>query len=515
MSESDSDDESLKSFRTGSAMSSTSHTSIGLQVTDCTSRRNTIRAMEKLEFELTKHMKSLLLSQAKGDMASIPIFEEKIKKNQEETERKVSELRSLPPCLDANCPDHTILTPTKLFLNSSKTIPSQKRKNEKEDSEGFAFPKKTARPTTPTKAIEPLQTKNNFETLTPDPDPIIKMATENIASKPTAPRPITLKVSKNYREQIKIITETFPDLQIKTAGDYFKLYPNNIDQSRSLSHFLESDKQFQFYTVPIIENKPLKVVIKLLPRVTLPEEITIDLEELGFTVTSCTQMISKRTKLELPFFLITLPRNDFNLTIRQLTHLHYLKISVEGYSIRGVTQCYKCNNFYHTAANCFMQPRCIKCGKDHMTKDCAITEKVDNPFCINCHVYGHTACYTKCPRFPKPKSAPPKISSNKNIFKSNNVKENISFANVVTGKTQSNPTPQPPIQRKSRENQSTFQSFLPTDTNFSDIQNIIDLFKIISNILKQCPKLINILPALKATNDYKQQAFLILQALMD
>ncbi|GFV89006.1 hypothetical protein TNCV_4912061 [Trichonephila clavipes] len=241
------------------------------------------------KFELTDHMKSLLLSEAKRDMASIPKIEKKIKKNQEEKERKVSELRSLPPCLDANCPDHTILSPTRLFPNSSKTIQSQKRKNEKEDSEGFAFPKKTARPTTPTKALEPLQTKNNFETLTPDPDPIIKMATENIASKPTAPHPITLKVSKNYREQIKI-TETFPDLQIKTAGDYFKLYPNNIDQSRSLSHFLESDKQFQFYTVPIIENKPLKVVIKGLPRVTLPEEITIDLEELGFTVTSCTQI---------------------------------------------------------------------------------------------------------------------------------------------------------------------------------------------------------------------------------
>ncbi|GFW96308.1 hypothetical protein TNCV_572791 [Trichonephila clavipes] len=244
MSESDSDDESLKSFRPASAMSTTSNTSTGLQVSDCKLRRNAIRAMEKLEFELTNHMKSLLLSQAKGDTASIPKFEKKIKKNQEEKERKVSELRSLPPCLDANCPDHTILSPTKLFPNSSKTIQSQKRKSEKEDSEGFAFPKKTARPTTPTKVLEPLQTKNNFESLTPDPDPIIKMATENIASKPTAPHPITLKVSKNYREQIKIITETFPDLQIKTAGDYFKLYPNNIDQSRSLSHFLESDNQF-------------------------------------------------------------------------------------------------------------------------------------------------------------------------------------------------------------------------------------------------------------------------------
>ncbi|GFT88414.1 uncharacterized protein TNCV_1294371 [Trichonephila clavipes] len=408
MSESDSDDESSKSIRPGSAMSTKSDSSTGLQMSDCLKRRKAIRALDRLDFELTKHKAALVFNQTKGDWPSALQLEKKILKNEEEKERKVSELRNLPPCLDANCPDHTLLSPTKLVPNSSKTIQSQKRKSGKEDSEGFAFPKKTARPTTPTKVLEPLPTKNNFESLTPDPDPIIKMATENIASKPTAPHPITLKVSKNYREQIKIITETFPDLQIKTAGDYFKLYPSNIDQSRSLSHFLESDNQFQFYTVPIIENKPLKVVIKGLPRVTLTEEITIDLEELGFTVTSCTQMISKRTKLELPFFLITLPRNDFNLTIRQLTHLHYLRISVEGYSIRGVTQCYKCNNFYHTAANCFMQPRCIKCGKDHMTKDCSITERVDNPFCINCHVYGHTACYTKCPRFPKPKSAPQK-----------------------------------------------------------------------------------------------------------
>ncbi|GFU20322.1 integrase catalytic domain-containing protein [Trichonephila clavipes] len=286
-----------------------------------------------------------------------------------------------------------------------ETLPKSQR-GEVKQSRAHSFPKKTARPIIPTKALEPLQTKNNFETLTPDPDPIIKMTTENIAPKPRAPHPITLKVSKNYRDQIKMINETFPDMQIKTAGDYFKLYPNTIDQSRSLTHFLESDSQFQFYTIPLLENKPLKVVIKGLPRVTLPEEITIDLEELGFTVTSCTQMISKCTKLELPFFLVTLPRNDFNLTIRQLTHLHYLKISVEGYSIRGVTQCYECNNFYHTAANCFMQPRCLNWGKDHMTKDCNITERVDNPYCINCHVYGHTACYTKCPRFLKPKSAP-------------------------------------------------------------------------------------------------------------
>ncbi|GFS85360.1 hypothetical protein TNCV_75861 [Trichonephila clavipes] len=267
MSESESDDESMKSHRPGSAMSTKSESSIGLPMSDCMKRRLAIKFMEKLDYELTAHMKTLVNNRARGDMAIIPQLEKMIK-NQEEKERKVSELRTIPPCLDANCPDHTLLFPITSEPKSSKLKnQSQKRKNEKEDLEGFAFPKKTARPITPTKALEPLQTQNNFETLTADPEPVIKMTTENITPKPRAINPITLKVSKNYREQIKMINETFPDIQIKSAGEYFKLFPNNIDQSRSLTHFLESDIEYQFYTIPLQENKPLKVVIKGLPRV--------------------------------------------------------------------------------------------------------------------------------------------------------------------------------------------------------------------------------------------------------
>ncbi|GFV38562.1 uncharacterized protein TNCV_3224681 [Trichonephila clavipes] len=81
------------------------------------------------------------------------------------------------------------------------------------------------------------------------------------------------------------------------------------------------------------------------------------------------------TKDTLPFFLVTLPRNTFNATIHDLSHLGHLQIRVEGYSIRGVTQFCKCNNFFHTAANCFMKPRCLKCGKEHITKNCEITNR--------------------------------------------------------------------------------------------------------------------------------------------
>ncbi|GFV75006.1 hypothetical protein TNCV_4376111 [Trichonephila clavipes] len=30
-------------------------------------------------------------------------------------------------------------------------------------------------------------------------------------------------------------------------------------------------------------------------------------------------------------------------------------------------------------------------------------ERQENPFCINCQDFGHSACYTKCPKFPQPK----------------------------------------------------------------------------------------------------------------
>ncbi|GFX27880.1 nucleic-acid-binding protein from transposon X-element [Trichonephila clavipes] len=254
------------------------------------------------------------------------------------------------------------LEPTPDNLKSNNKKKPQKRKNKKQDSEGFAFPTKSARPTTPTPVLEPIPTQNNFENLNQEPEQMIDSTQENNSPISKPPYPITLKTAKNYRDQLKKISENFPNISIKTTGDYIKLFPKTEEEKGNLAHFLELDKNYHFYVTQPKENKPLKVVLKGLPRVTLPEDIQIDLEALGCTISSCSQLISKRTKLELPFFLVTLPRNNKSTTIFDPTHLGFLQIRVEGYSMNGVTQCYKCNNFFHTAANCFMKPRCLKCA---------------------------------------------------------------------------------------------------------------------------------------------------------
>ncbi|GFU09442.1 general transcription factor II-I repeat domain-containing protein 2 [Trichonephila clavipes] len=58
-------------------------------------------------------------------------------------------------------------------------------------------------------------------------------------------------------------------------------------------HFLGENDDFEFYVIPPKEIKPIKIVIKGLPRCTKPSDIQLDLEELGYTVTSSNQLISK------------------------------------------------------------------------------------------------------------------------------------------------------------------------------------------------------------------------------
>ncbi|GFW96326.1 uncharacterized protein TNCV_1294091 [Trichonephila clavipes] len=238
-----------------------------------------------------------------------------------------------------------------------------------------------------------------------------------------------------------------------------------------------------------LKTKPIKIVIKGLPGCTKTEDIINDLEHQGYSDCSCNQLTSKRTKLPLPFFLITLTRNKENLTIFDLKHVGHMQVKIEGYSVKGTTQCFNCNDFFHTAANCHMTPRCLKCGKAHLTKDCDIKERQENPFCINCEVYGHTACYTKCPKFPKPRLGNPVENRNKKVFTSKNVVEGISFASMVSGKPK-NADPQPSNTNSNNAERQSHRSTPPTDEiNSSDFQDIIALFKIVSNIFKQFPKL--------------------------
>ncbi|GFX78962.1 uncharacterized protein TNCV_3912511 [Trichonephila clavipes] len=71
-----------------------------------------------------------------------------------------------------------------------------KRKNSKNNSDDFVFLSKTARPTTPTPVLEPIEVQNSYENLDQDPEISVPITTDIPA--PPLPTPIFLKIKKNY-----------------------------------------------------------------------------------------------------------------------------------------------------------------------------------------------------------------------------------------------------------------------------------------------------------------------------
>ncbi|GFV85261.1 uncharacterized protein TNCV_928921 [Trichonephila clavipes] len=157
-----------------------------------------------------------------------------------------------------------------------------------------------------------------------------------------------------------------------------------------------------------------------------------------------------------------------------------------------------------------MQPRCLKCGKNHATRNCLIKERQENPFCINSQDYGHSACYTKCPKLPQPKKGTPfGDPKKKRNFASKWIKEEISFANVVSGEVPN----QIPIDDKKGDSPHGFLS--QDSNNTSDLTQVLELFQIISNLVKKNPKILDLLTKFKKANSDEEKTCLLAEAIMD
>ncbi|GFT57639.1 hypothetical protein TNCV_3608041 [Trichonephila clavipes] len=120
---------------------------------------------------------------------------------------------------------------------------------------------------------------------------------------PLNPYPVMLKIKDNFRDQMKLIINKFPNLRNRIVGDVVKMFSNDHEERRSLIQFLKTDIDFEFYVIDVKKDKPIKAVIKDLPNSSKTDDITSDLADVGFKIESCTQLTSQRTKKPLPFIL--------------------------------------------------------------------------------------------------------------------------------------------------------------------------------------------------------------------
>ncbi|GFT20255.1 nucleic-acid-binding protein from transposon X-element [Trichonephila clavipes] len=366
-------------------------------------------------------------------------------------------------------------------------LPKPNLQKRKENDDDFVSPSRRQTIKKPNLILMPnfsIETGNKFSNLkdqeiagtSNDNTTIIDTPPSTNTTKTYLPPPIMLKTTEETREHMKIITTAFLNIRNKLSGELIKLYTNNSIDYHKLLNLLDQHK-FQYHVITPKDERSIKVVIKGLPSDTDINDIKTDLAEQGFTNTKVSQLIGRITKQTLPVFMVTLPRNINNANIFQIKTLSYLSIRVEGYEGTGVTQCYSCNRFNHTADNCHMIPRWLKCGEAHQTKDCPI-QRVDTAYCINCQVHGHMANYSKCPLFPKP-SKGKTTKNNYTTVVDSIVRPNTTYAQATntTKPTQNKNTQQmaprvseaPAISSLNQTNRNFNK--LPTTQNFNLIEN--------------------------------------------
>lgn len=187
----------------------------------------------------------------------------------------------------------------------------------------------------------------------------------------------------------------------KIYRDSKKIYPADSDTHRKITKIL-TDKSIKHHTFVLPEDKHFRVVIKGLPKESDIDEIKNELTYNGIVFLDIIQLTKRRDGVKhlLPVFLVTLPKSDNAKEIYNIEYMTQLRITVEKYNGRpGPSQCHRCQSFHHSARFCTHDPKCVKCGGDHLSHTCQKTR--DTPAtCANCGG-DHPANYTKCSAFPK------------------------------------------------------------------------------------------------------------------
>lgn len=79
---------------------------------------------------------------------------------------------------------------------------------------------------------------------------------------------------------------------------------------------------------------------------------------------------------------------DKDLTLEKLGDIKFVlnaAVKFENQKRKGAIQCKNCQGFMHTAANCFKQYKCVKCGQSHDVGSCPITDYNSKRIrCANC-----------------------------------------------------------------------------------------------------------------------------------
>lgn len=187
-----------------------------------------------------------------------------------------------------------------------------------------------------------------------------------------------------------------------------KVYTSTVDHFKQLRSFL-IEQNINFFSHPLREERTKKFTLYGLHDMNT-DDVTNLLKDNNISPSNVAKLnIRKRRYDDQTIYLLYFPFSS-NMTIEKLRTVKYIEhvvVRFEEYSIHktGVTQCANCLNFSHGARNCYLPPRCIKCGESHKSSVCNKNLQPNDPKskipkslvkCANCQG-PHTANFSKCP----------------------------------------------------------------------------------------------------------------------
>ncbi|CAG9822598.1 unnamed protein product [Phaedon cochleariae] len=128
------------------------------------------------------------------------------------------------------------------------------------------------------------------------------------------------------------LSKELPTLQINyfkavNTTEGIKVFCDSPDSFRALTRLLDN-KKYPFHTYQLPDEKSLRVVLRNVSEHIEPDDISEELTERGFEVTSVHRM-KRRDGTAMPIVLVLLPKTEKNREIYDITRLVGLTIKVE------------------------------------------------------------------------------------------------------------------------------------------------------------------------------------------
>lgn len=247
-----------------------------------------------------------------------------------------------------------------------------------------------------TNRYDPIAINDDMELETDTQSPATNIIIEQEQIKISLPPPIIVRGVKDFisvrADLIDIVGPT--NFSVKSTINTLKIQPSNPEAYREIIHYLK-DAEAEFHTYQMKEDKAFRIVIRNLHSSTSPIEIRTAIEEIGFSVRSVTNVLSKIEKIKLPLFFVDLEPDEINNNIFEINILLNTKIKIEEpYKRRIIIQCQNFQEYGHSKTYCSYPPRCVRCAAQHLTSSCTKSRDTSAK-CVLCNGE-HPANYKGC-----------------------------------------------------------------------------------------------------------------------